>query len=154
MILEIILTIVVIVAVMVFVGVPITSVLSILIVGLSGLLALTVGLFVLFFIVTDIILLCYRRAEGTFSHINDTTRFERAVYLVDGEEYTCVFPAESVARRQIYEKPQQWILVPRKGKRRRAYDRHSLFIIALGNVFSVLLTAAAILLYIRFRHML
>ena len=151
MLLEIVITVVVIVGILLFVGVPLTSILSILIIGLSSLLALSIALFVIFFLFTDISLLFYRRAEAEFLEIDETTRFERAVYLANGERYTCSFPAESVARRQIYEKPQHFILIPKSGKRRNAYDRHSLFIIAVGNVFAVLLTAAAVFVLIRFQ---
>jgi hypothetical protein len=151
MLLEIVITVVVIVGILLFVGVPLTSILSILIIGLSSLLALSIALFVIFFLFTDISLLFYRRTEAEFVEIDETTRFERAVYRANGERFTCSFPAESVARRQIYEKPQHFILIPKSGKRRNAYDRHSLFIIAVGNVFAVLLTAAAVFVLIRFQ---
>lgn len=150
MLLEIVVTVLVIVGILLFVGVPLTSVLSILILVLCGLLLLSVVLFVMFFMITDVSLLFFRRAEAEFLHIDESSRFERAVYRADGAEYICSFPAESIARRRIYEKPRHVILIPRKGKRRSAFDSHSLFIIAVGNVFSVLLAAGTIFLLLRF----
>lgn len=150
MILEIIVTIAVVIGILVFVGVPIVSILTLLVLVLSGLLLLAVAFFVLFFLITDIILLRYRRGKGKFSRFDDTQRWERAVYAVEGKEYTCVFPAESFARRSIYEKPEATVLIPRSGRRTTAYDRHSLFIIAVGNIFSVLLAAGVLFVLFRF----
>lgn len=150
MLLEIIVTIVVVIGILVFVGVPIVSILTLLVLILSGLLLLAVAFFVLFFLITDMILLRYRRAKGKFSRFDDSQRWERAVYAVDGEDFTCVFPAESFARRRIYDKPEAMVLIPRSGKRKSAYDRHSLFIIAVGNVFSALLTAGVLFVLFRF----
>ena len=150
MILEIIVTVAVVIGILLFVGVPLVTILSLLVLILSGLLLLAVAFFVLFFLITDIILLRYRRTKGKFSRIDDSQRWERAVYAVNGEDYICVFPAESFARRRIYEKPGATVLIPRSGNRKSAYDRHSLFIIAVGNVFSAMLTAGVLFVLFRF----
>ena len=139
MLLEIVVAVIVIAAIMVMVGVPITSIITLLAIVLMGLVVLSMVLFALFFIITDIGLLFRRRVTGTFVRITEDDRFEHAVYLVDGTEYTCLFPAENIARRTLYHTDGSYrLLIPRSQRRKNAYDRHSLVVIAVGTVFSLL----------------
>ena len=89
---EIILTVAVIIGILLFVGVPLTSVLTLFVFVLSGLLILTMLLFVLFFVITDLMLLFHKRAIGKFVRFDDSGRFEYAVYQVGDSEYICRFP--------------------------------------------------------------
>lgn len=155
MLLEIILSIVLVLGVLLFIGVPFSAILSWLLIGLSGLLVLAIALIALFFLIADISLLFCRRVSGEFVRFEDHEKFERAVYRVGDTEYICKFPAESVARRQIYGRTQTHsLLIPRAEKRKTAYDRHSLMIIAVGSVCSVTLVALTILVALRVLPML
>ena len=136
MLIEGVLTLVIVVLFLVFIGIPLDTILT---VGGTGILivtALAAILFSLFFIVTLCSLPFFRLAKGTFLRFSDDLRFDRAVYDVDGTEYTCIFPAESFGRRMIYKQGERKLLISRSGKRHYAYDRHSLLIIAIGTVTS------------------
>ena len=147
--LEAILTAVIVLLILILTGIPVQAIIIWAVLILCGILLLTVALFVLFFLVTDVSLLFYKRVEARFLRFDDSGRWERAVYLAEGKEYICRFPAETVARRRIYKEGDAdgtcFILVSGT-ESRKAYDRHSLVIIAMGTVFSVLLIAAAAIL--------
>lgn len=157
MLLEIILSIVLVLGVLLFFGVPFSAILSWLLIGLSGLLVLSIALIALFFLIADISLLFCRRVSGEFVRFENHEKFDRAVYRVGDTEYICKFPAESVARRQIYGRTRTQthsLLIPRAEKRKTAYDRHSLIIIAVGSLCAVTLVALTILAALRVLPML
>lgn len=143
MLIEAILTAVIVLLVLVMIGVPVQVIIGGALILLSGILLLTVVLFVLFFVITGVSLLFYRRASGVLVRFDDSKKWDRAVYLAEGEEYTCLFPAETVFRKRIYREQETtaktFLLISGSGKRKTAYDRHSLFIIAIGLCFSLLL---------------
>lgn len=142
MILEAILTAIVLFLVLLMMGVPFGTIIGWALILLYAVLVLTIALFVLFFTVTGISLLFFRRVRGEFLRFDENGRFDRAVYLADGNEYTCMFPAENVARRRIYSEGsdrKHLLLVSWSDKHRIAYDRHSLVIITIGIVFSAIL---------------
>ena len=151
MLIEGILTLVIVILVLVMVGIPLDAIIGIAVsYVIPVILALAVGLFVLFFLITGLSLLFFRKEKGVFVRFDDA-RYERAVYAVNGTEYTCIFPAENIARRTIYQKNSEHILlISRFQKRRTAFDRHSLFIIGIGITASCVMTAAAVILWIRF----
>ena len=151
MILEAVITVAVILLMLLFVGVPLESILNLLFIILMGVLGLSVLFVVLFFASVDISLLFFRQAEAKFLRIEDKDRFEHAVYLVGKDEYSCLFPAESVRREKIYQKDFHTLLIPRNPKRKIAYDRHSLMIILVGSLFSLttVVLIAGFWLYIR-----
>lgn len=136
MLIEGILTLVIVVLFLLFIGIPLEMILT---VGGTGILIITglaAVLFSLFFIVTLFSLPFFRRAKGTFLRFSDDLRFDRAVYDVGGTEYTCIFPAETFGRRMIYKQTARTLLISRSQKRHYAYDRHSLLIIVIGSVTS------------------
>lgn len=144
--LEAVLAVVIIAALLLLIGVP----LDVIIGGLAALLmlgvVLTAAVFVLFFLAADISLFFFRPARGKFLRFDEGERFDRAVYLSlkDNLEYTCLFPAEGFARARIYSPEKERLLfTSRLKKRKTAYDRHSLLIILLGNLFSVLVCIGA-----------
>lgn len=142
MLIEAILTGVIILLMLIFVGVPIVSIIEWTLIILSGLMALTILFFILFFLITAISLPFYRRVQGQFSHFDDSAKWERAVYLAEGKEYICRFPAESVFRRKIYKEAdseRSCLLLIARGGKNKAYDRHSLMIIAVGTSVSIIL---------------
>lgn len=151
MLLELILTIAVVIGILIFAGVSLTGILNLTVIIIGGILALTVAFVILFFFGTDISLLFFRRAKGRFLRIDDMGRFDHAVYQVDGTEYSCLFPAETIARKRIYEKESVLLMIPRSGKRKVAYDRHSLLIIMFGNLFSLALIAVGLFVWFQYR---
>ena len=135
--LEAVFTIVVIVALLLLFGVPPETVLSWSATILMGLVLLTMLLFTLFFVITDISLLFRRRVKGKFLRVDDSGRFDNAIYEAEGAEYRCLFPAESFGRKRIYREGEEYmLLIPRNKNRHSAYDRHSLITIVIGTVCS------------------
>lgn len=138
-VLEILLTIVIIVALLLLVGVPLESIIMLTVMILLGLVALSVIVFIVFFVFTDVSLLFRKKVKGKFLFVNEEGRYDRAVYDVNGQKYTCLFPAETFGRERIYKKDAEYtLLIPRTEKKLSAYDRHSLFIIVIGSLFSLL----------------
>ncbi|MBR4201840.1 MAG: hypothetical protein IKQ91_11355 [Oscillospiraceae bacterium] len=136
-ILEVIFSLAIIIVLLVFFGVPFESILVILAAVLLGLICLAMVLFVLFFLITDLLLIFRKRTKGIFVRIDDSTRFDHAVYLVDGEEYHCTFPAETFGRKRIYHENQPYyLLISTNSSRRSALDSHSMITICIGTVFS------------------
>ena len=145
MLIEAVLTLVIVFLVLLMFGIPLNTLIGLFLIGISGLLILAVVLFILFFLITGISLLFFKKTKGVFVRFDDG-RYERAVYTVDETEYTCIFPAENIARRSIYQKnSEHTLLISRFRKRKTAFDRHSLFIIALGTAFSVIMLILGIL---------
>lgn len=137
-ILEIIFTAAIVIALLLFFGVPLASLITILAAVLLGLTGLTMVLMTVFFFATDIALLFKKRVRGRLLRVDDSGRYDHAVYQVGDVEYSCLFPAESFGRKRIYHVGEEYgLLISRNPERHMAYDRHSLFIIALGTVISV-----------------
>ena len=151
-VLEIIFSAVIVIVMLMFFGVPLESILVILAAVMLGLICLTMLLFSLFFLITDLMLVFKKRTKGTFVRIDDTGRFDHAVYLVDGLEYHCTFPAETFGRKRIYHEHQPYyLLISGNEKRRTALDSHSMITICLGTVFSAVFIG---LLFITARYVL
>ena len=146
--LEVVFTVAIIIALLLFFGMSLETIFVFFATIVLGLIAIAMMLFVLFFVITDISLLFRRRVKGVFLRVDDSDRFDHAVYAYEDQEYSCVFPAESFGRKHIYHEKQAYsLLISRNPKKHTAYDRHSLIIIAIGTVVSAvmvpLLIAAA-----------
>ncbi|MCQ2416751.1 MAG: hypothetical protein MJ071_02950 [Oscillospiraceae bacterium] len=138
MVLEILLSAVIIIALLLFVGVPFASVLSLVTAIVMILLFVTIIGFILFFLIMDLSLLFSKKVKGIFKYVDDTGRFDKAVYAVNQQEYTCMFPAETLGRNRIYKENTEYtLLIPRLGKGMSVLDSHSLMIVAIGSVFSI-----------------
>ena len=150
--LEVVFTLVIVIALLLFIGVSPETIFVIFAVVILGLVALAMLLFVLFFLITDISLLFRKRVKGKFVRVDDTERFDHAVYNVDNQEYSCLFPAESFGRKRIYHENQLYLLlIPRNPARRSAYDKHSLITIAVGTMFSLIFVGLLIIGYFLIR---
>ncbi len=137
--LEVVITVVIVIALLIFMGVSAETVFVICAAVILGLVAVAMVLFALFFLITDISLLFRKRVQGKFLRVDDSERFDHAIYHVDNQEYACIFPAESFGRKNIYHENKEYLLlISRNPKRRSAYDKHSLIIIAIGNVCSII----------------
>lgn len=127
-------------------GVP----LQVILIGVAALIALLLAAMTLFFVVTAISLLFFRRRRGHFLRFEQHQRFDQAVYLVDGEEYKNLFPAETVLRQQIYSERERTVLVHRGRRQLSAFDMHSVLILVLGiagSAVALFLFAAVLLLF-------
>ena len=141
MLLEIIIAAVIIVALLLLIGVKLQTILVGLGLIVLGLIVLAVLSIILFFFLTDLFLLFRKPVKGKFLRVDDSGRMDHAIYQVGEEEYTCSFPAESFGRKRIYQTEHDYLLlIPRSGSRKTALDRHSLFILGVGTVISVILT--------------
>ena len=150
--LEVVITVVIIIALLIFMGVSIETIFVTCAAIILGLVAVAMFLFALFFLITDITLLFRKCVQGKFLRVDDSERFDHAIYYADNQEYACIFPAESFGRKNIYHENKQYLLlISRNPKRRSAYDKHSLMIIAIGNIFSIIFVVLLILA-IRFIH--
>ena len=139
MILEILIAVAIIVALLLLLGVSLQTILVAAGVIVLSLIALAMASIVLFFLLSDLLLPFRKPVKGTFLRVDDSGRMDHAVYRVGDTEYTCSFPAESFGRKRIYQPEKDYLLlIPRFGSRKTAFDRHSLFILALGTVVSVL----------------
>ncbi len=115
-----------------------TAVVMGLLYGLLGLLGLALAGMTVFFLWCWISLLGFRKADGEFVRFEHAPRFDYAVYLVDGKEYICWFPAETYGRARIYRTNVTQALRIRDGKSQgHVYDRHSLLIMTVGIVFCI-----------------
>lgn len=76
-----------------------------------------------------------RNRRGIFCGVEKNGKFEHAIYIVDGEEYMCVFPSEKLLREKVYkaDKPVRVWLLP-KG---RLFDTGAFVTIVAGTVFFV-----------------
>lgn len=107
---------------------------------IAGMLALMT----LFFIVTAIALLFFKRKRGELLRFEKENGFEHAVYESDDGEYHNLFPAEQVLKGKIYSSSSYFLLTVKTKKKNIAFDRHSIVIVITGLVFS----AASCLLFI------
>ncbi len=120
-----------------FLGVPFSMMGTVLLWSLVGLLMLSLAVMIVFFLGCSIVLMLCRKENGRFVRYEHFERFDRAVYLVNGEEFACVFPAENLARKKIYGDSEIVLRVYRGKKRKYAFDPHSILIIRIGTAFSV-----------------
>lgn len=80
------------------------------------------------------------RFDGTESL--GETKFDCAVYLIEGERYKNAFPCEVIMRNRIYKKDRD-VTVRLYEKKSLVYDRNSAVTIAAGLVSSLILSFAA-----------
>lgn len=140
--LGVILAVIILFLLLLLIGIPLATIFSYAVLILCILVGLTLLLIFLFFFGTILSMPRFHRKNGKFIRFSHAQHFDRAVYEADGEEYTCLFPAENVARSQIYTDKPRYILVHSGKKHKTAYDRHSLLIITIGTLFSASSIAA------------
>lgn len=139
MLLEILIAAVIIIVLLLLIGVKIQTILVVLGLIVLGLIALAMLSIMLFFFLTDLFLPFRKPVKGKFLRVDDSGRMDHAIYQIGTDEYTCSFPAESFGRKRIYQTDHEYLLlIPRSGSRKTAFDRHSLFILAVGTVISVI----------------
>ncbi|MGN1422706.1 MAG: hypothetical protein ACI4XA_04970 [Oscillospiraceae bacterium] len=113
------------------------------------LLAAAAGVFTAgFFAVCAVMLIRANRCIGSFVRFEKNGRFDAAVYSVNGKEYKNVFPAEVVMRGKLYSEGKPAKLYITKGG--RCFDKNAFVTTAAGLPTSLVVTAAAIMLFLFF----
>lgn len=114
------------------------------IIGALGILALVVLAAAVFFIIFMIILVTSKKKEAVFLDVEkkEKRKFRTAVYMIDGMEYQCFFPAEPEF---IYKrnKPCKVMLNRRLG---RVFDGFAMLTCIFGFIFSIAAVTGAVVL--------
>lgn len=89
-----------------------------------------------------------RRREGVFLRIDTVGggRMKTAFYLIDGEEYPCIFPNETIMKGRLYREGKSYSVMLNK-KMNRVYDRFAVTTCVLGLLFSTGLCAGLVCTY-------
>lgn len=132
---EIVIALIVIAAIMLILGVSLTSIAA----GIMLLLIAVLLFMLIFFLVCGFMLLRSKRADAEFDGFENNGRFDCAVYLCgdERERLINIFPAESILREQIYKSGECRVNVFRTRKKAFAIDRHSMVIIIAGLVLTI-----------------
>ncbi|MBR6761852.1 MAG: hypothetical protein IKM30_07460 [Oscillospiraceae bacterium] len=127
---EFLITIIILFVLLLLLGVPLQTLLTIAVILIFVLLCLLM----LFFMGTLLFLCRFRSKTVRFCRFQSHPRFDQAVYLEEdsGLEFVNLFPAESVLRSKIYHNAPQRLLLLSSGRHRFAFDRHSILILVLG----------------------
>ncbi len=89
-----------------------------------------------FFLICIVLILAGRRCKATFLRFSDA-KFPAAVYEIEGEEITNLYPAENHFRKLIYKNSPRQVRLLRWKKMHFLFDGHSILIAALGLPLSV-----------------
>lgn len=112
-----------------------------------GLLCGAVLLMLGFFIFSAVRIMTCRKKEAIFCKTEKFpgTKFDRAVYSVDGQECACVFPCEVVMRSRLYRSDKA-VNVYYSEKKKYVYDKNAAVTVFAGLLSCMALTAAAIII--------
>lgn len=112
-----------------------------------GLLCGAVLLMLGFFIFSAVRIMTCRKKEAVFCKTEKFpgTKFDRAVYSVDGQECACVFPCEVVMRSRLYRSDKA-VNVYYSEKKKYVYDKNAAVTVFAGLLSCMALTAAAIII--------
>ena len=105
--------------------------------------AITLGYILIVFMTISFIycmvrLVLSKRKEASFLRFDKSKkgRFQVAYYLVDGEEYPCIFPKEFVMENKLYSSDKVYNVMLDK-KANRVYDRYAIATCFLGLIFGI-----------------
>ena len=117
--------------------------------GLVALIGIISGLFALAFWGCIICLLGSERKEATFMRIDKgpSGKFKVAYYLVEGQEYPCIFPKEAVLESKLYrtDKTYQVLLHKKIGK---VFDRFAVLTCVIGTMAGTILSVVILLYFL------
>ncbi|GEM_PF-7106579 len=143
MIIELILVIAVISVMLLIIGVNPEIIVSVLFLLIIGILWLALVLTVIYFAVQLIFLLMTRKTTGEFLRLEQYRKREtRAVYLVNGQEEFCTFPALITAGWMYPAGKQRTVHQKKWNKLRLLFDIHGIIGVVTGLPLSVLLLYA------------
>ncbi len=63
-------------------------------------------------------------------------KYQAACYLVEGEEYLCIFPREGVMKNKLYQQDKIYHVMLNK-RMRKVYDRFAIATCVIGLIFSI-----------------
>ena len=140
---EIILGIVVIVLLLLCLGAELGLIAMIFVGILCGAVLLMLG----FFLFSAVRIMTCRKKEAVFCKTEKFpgTKFDRAVYSVEGQECACVFPCEAVMRSRIYRSDKA-VNVYYSEKKKYVYDKNAAITVFAGLLSCMALTAAAVII--------
>lgn len=103
----------------------------------------------LLFMYSFIRLLFSKRKEAKFIRFDKmgNSKYQAACYLVEGEEYLCVFPKEGVMTNKLYRHDKIYHVMLNKSMK-RVYDRFAIATCVLGFIFGIGLSAGIIYCFI------
>lgn len=112
-----------------------------------GIICAAILLMLCFFIFSALRIMTCRKREAFFCKTEKFpgTKFDRAVYTVDGQECSCVFPCEVVMRSKIYRSDRA-VNVFYSEKKKFVYDKNAAITVFAGLLSCMALTAAAIII--------
>lgn len=103
---------------------------------LAGILWLMGGMAILstvFFVVMAVLTLAARKKEAVFCGVEKVERYgEHAVYEIEGQERSNLFPTDALTKRLLYRKEKVSVRALKIGKNVLVFDRISQVIIAIG----------------------
>lgn len=120
---------------------------DIIIMGVALLAGLVITAMTILFIYFFARLLFAKKTKADFSRIDkpEKNKFRTAFYIIDGTEYPCVFPAESITA--LYRKDKKYnVWLDRRMK--CVYDRFAFTTCVVGFFVCIGITAAAVILYL------
>ncbi|MGN0579066.1 MAG: hypothetical protein ACI4J4_10645 [Ruminiclostridium sp.] len=140
---EIILGIVVIVLLLLCLGAELGLIAMIFVGVLCGAVLMMLG----FFLFSAVRIMTCRKKEAVFCKTEKFpgTKFDRAVYSVDGQECACVFPCEVVMRNRLYRSDKA-VNVYYSEKKKYVYDKNAAITVFAGLLSCMALTAAAVII--------
>ena len=76
--------------------------------------------------------------------------FERAVYNIDGESCSNAYPCEAVMRKKLYREDKE-VQVRYYARKKCVYDRNAVITTIIGLIFGLLVTGAALYIFLIYR---
>lgn len=110
---------------------------EILAMGGLGLIVLCIVAMTMLFAYCCVRMLFTKRKEATFTRIDKAPKgnFKVAYYMVDGEEYPCLFPSEMILNDKMYRTDRTYHVMFSKGAK-KVYDIYTVITCILGLIFS------------------
>lgn len=107
--------------------------------------AVTALLFIYFFIC----LMFSEKCTAEFSRTgkSDKNKFSKAYYIIDGEEYPCIFPEEKIFGIELYRKDRKYNVWLNR-RFRFVYDRFAFATCIIGFSASIFLAAVTVIGYL------
>lgn len=111
---------------------------EILVMGGLGLIVLAIAAMALLFAYCCLRLLFTKRKEAAFTRIDKAPKgnFKVAYYMVEGEEYPCLFPSEMILNDKMYRTDRTYHVMFSK-RIKKVYDIYTVITCILGLIFSV-----------------
>ena len=103
-------------------------------IGVSVILFILSAALTIIFIICNVLLVMSKPAKGRYTRIDtqrDNDKYKVAYYLVNGEEYPCLFPEEGIFRKRFYNTEKECHLLVNR-RLRKVFDRYAIITCVLG----------------------